>query len=177
MTPKAKLVFGLLLFLLSGVSWAQGAVPDTHHVHRQRLIGSRAKTGMFHASILYYHSDPARKLDFILAKQNAEEIARALDLIEKNTRDLERELSLEISQGEREILAEDIRGTLDTCLKSRTEVNALQVELRRVLPSQEAVHKHAQVLFHLMKKILTYHQSAEAKFGIQPTPDPPEPKD
>jgi len=177
MIPKAKLVFGFLLFLLSGVSWGQVAVPDTHHVHRQRLIGSRAKTGMFHASILYYHSDPVRKLDFILAKQNAEEIARALDLIEKNTIALQQEVSLEISQGDREILAEDIRGTLDTCLKSRTEVNALKVELSRVLPSQEAVRKHAQVLFYLMKKILAYHQSAEAKFGIQPTPDPPEPKD
>ena len=53
----------------------------------------------------------------------------------------------------------------------------MNVELRRVLPSQEAVCKHAQVLFHLMKKILAYHRSAEAKFEIQPTPDPPEPKD
>lgn len=132
---------------------------------------------MFHASILYFHSDPVRKLDFILAKQNAEEISHALDLIEKNTQALQQEVSLEISQGDKEILAEDIRGTLDTCLKCRTEVNALSVELRRVLPDQEAVHKHAQVLFHLMKKILAYHQSAEAKFGIQPTPDPPEPKD
>jgi hypothetical protein len=177
MIPKAKVVCGFLLFLLSGVSWAQGVVPDTHHVHRQRLIGSRAKTGMLQASILYYHSDPVRKLDFILAKQNAEEIGRALDLIEKNTQALQQEISLEISQGDKEILAEDIRGSLGTCLKCRTEVNALQAELRCVLPSQETVHKHAQVLFHLMKKILAYHQSAEAKFGIQPTPDPPEPKD
>ena len=177
MIPKAKFAFGFLLVLFSGVSWAQGVVPDTHHVHRQRLIGSRAKTGMLHASILYFHSDPVRKLDFILAKQNAEEIFRALDLIEKNTQTLQQEVSLEISQGDKEILAEGLRGTLDTCLKCRTEVNALNVELRRVLPDQEAVHKHAQVLFHLMKKILAYHQSAEAKFGIQPTPDPPEPKD
>jgi len=177
MIPKPKLVFGFLLFLLSEVSWGQVSVPDTHHVHRQRLIGSRAKTGMFHASILYYHADPLRKLDFILAKQNAMEISRALDLIEKNTLALQQEVSLEFSQGDKEILAEDIRGILDVCLKSRTEVNALNVELNRVLPSQEAVRQHAQVLFHLMKKILGYHQSAEAKFGIQPTPDPPEPKD
>jgi hypothetical protein len=177
MIQEAKLALGFLLFLSSGVSWGQVAVPDTHHVHRQRLIGSRAKTGMFHASILYYHADPVRKLDFNLAKQNAEEIARALDLIEKNTLALQQEVSFEITQGDKEILTEDIRGTLDTCLKSRTEVDALKVELRRVLPSQEAVRKHAQVLFHLMKKILAYHQSAEAKFEIQPTPDPPEPKD
>jgi hypothetical protein len=39
------------------------------------------------------------------------------------------------------------------------------------------VRKHAQVLFHLMKKILAYYQSAEAKFGIAPTPDRPEPTD
>jgi len=173
MIPKAKLVFGFLLFLLSGVSWAQGVVPDSHHVHRHRLIGSRAKNGMFHASILYYHTDSSRQLDFTLAKQNAEEISRALDFIETNTKVLQREVSRE----DGEILAADLCGTLEDCLKVRTEVTALKVELKRVLPSQEAVRKHAQVLFHLMKKILAYHQSAEAKFGIQPTPDPPEPKD
>lgn len=177
MFRKARFLLAAVLLSLPAVSWGQVAVPDSHHVHRQRLIGSRAKTGMFHASILYYHADPVRKLDFILAKQNAEEIFRALDLIEKNTLALQQEVSFEITQGNKEILAEDIRGTLDTCLKSRTEVDALKVELRRVLPSQEAVRKHAQVLFHLMKKILAYHQSAEAKFGIVPTPDPPEPKD
>jgi hypothetical protein len=177
MFRKARFLLAAVFLSLPVVSWGQVAVPDSHHVHRQRLIGSRAKAGMFHASILYFHSDPVRKLDFILAKQNAEEISHALDLIEKNTQALQQEVSLEISQGDKEILAEDIRGTLDTCLKCRTEVNALSVELRRVLPDQEAVHKHAQVLFHLMKKILAYHQSAEAKFGIQPTPDPPEPKD
>ena len=177
MFRKARFLLAVVLLSLPAVPWGQVAVPDTHHVHRQRLIGSRAKTGMFHASILYYHADPVRKLNFILAKQNAEEISRVLDLIEKNTQALQQEVSLDISQGDKEILAEDIRGTLDTCLKCRTEVNALKVELRRVLPSQEAVRKHAQVLFHLMKKILAYHQSAEAKFGIVPTPDPPEPKD
>jgi hypothetical protein len=177
MFRKARFLLAAVLLSLPAVPWGQVAVPDTHHVHRQRLIGSRAKTGMFHASILYYHADPVRKLNFILAKQNAEEISRVLDLIEKNTQALQQEVSLDISQGDKEILAEDIRGTLDTCLKCRTEVNALKVELRRVLPSQEAVRKHAQVLFHLMKKILAYHQSAEAKFGIVPTPDPPEPKD
>jgi len=177
MFRKARFLLAAVLLSLPAVPWGQVAVPDTHHVHRQRLIGSRAKTGMFHASILYYHADPVRKLNFILAKQNAEEISRVLDLIEKNTQALQQEVSLDISQGDKEILAEDIRGTLDTCLKCRTEVNALKVELGRVLPSQEAVRKHAQVLFHLMKKILAYHQSAEAKFGIVPTPDPPEPKD
>jgi len=177
MFRKARFLLAAVLLSLPAVPWGQVAVPDTHHVHRQRLIGSRAKTGMVHASILYYHADPVRKLNFILAKQNAEEISRVLDLIEKNTQALQQEVSLDISQGDKEILAEDIRGTLDTCLKCRTEVNALKVELRRVLPSQEAVRKHAQVLFHLMKKILAYHQSAEAKFGIVPTPDPPEPKD
>jgi hypothetical protein len=173
MIPKAKLVFGFLLFLLFGVSWAQGVVPDSHHVHRHRLIGSRAKTGMFHASILYYHADPSLRLDFTLAKQNAEKISRALDLIEANTKDLQREVSRE----DGEILAADLRGTLQVCPLTRTEVTALKVELKRMLPSQEAVRKHAQVLFHLMKKILAYHQSGEVKFGIQPTPDPPEPKD
>jgi hypothetical protein len=177
MIRKVSFLLAAVLLSLPAVSWGQVAVPDSHHVHRQRLIGSRAKNGMFHASILYYHSDPVRKLDFILAKQNTEEISRALDLIERNTQALQQEVFLAISQGDKEILAEDIRGTLDTSLKCRTEVNALNVELRRVLPSQEAVRKHAQVIFHLMKKILGYHQSAEAKFGIQPTPDPPEPKD
>lgn len=170
---RARGVLFALLVLLPCVSWGQFAVADSHHVHRHRLIGSRAKTGMFHASILYYHTDSSRQLDFTLAKQNAQEISRALDLIEANTKDLQREVSRE----DGEILAADLRGTLEVCLKVRTEVTALKVELKRMLPSQETVRKHAQVLFHLMKKILAYHQSAEAKFGIQPTPDPPEPKD
>ena len=173
MSPKAKLVFGFLLFLSSGVSWAQVAVPDSHHVHRHRLIGSRAKTGMFHATILYFHADPARQLDFILAQQNAEEVSRAADFIEKNTL----ALKAEASQTEGEILSEDIRGTLETCARAKDEAQALRRELAKKQPSQEAVRKHAQVLFHRMKKILGYHQSAEAKFGIVPTPDPPAPPD
>jgi len=176
MIQKAKLVFVFLLLLIPGVSWAQGAAPDSHHVHRHRLIGSRAKTGMFHATNLYYHADPSRQLDFVLAKQNAEEIARAADLIEKNTLALQREVSPE----DGEILAEDIRGTLKACSQAKLEARVLQKELAKKQPSQEVVRKQAQAFFHLMKKILGYHQSAEAKFGIVPTPDPPappEPKD
>lgn len=173
MFRKARFLLAAVLLSLPVVSGGQAAAPDSHHVHRQRLIGSRAKTGMFHATILYYQADVPRRLDFALAKQNAEEVSRAADFIEKNTL----ALKAEASQTEGEVLSEDIRGTLETCARTKLEAQALRRELAKKQPSQEAVRKHAQVLFHLMKKILGYHQSAEAKFGIVPTPDPPEPKD
>lgn len=143
---------------------------DSPPAHRHRLIGVAAKSAMMHASVLYHEGAPERTLDPGLARGNAEEIARlAASQVENLAALVKDPRGNEAAAGQTAEMA-----ALAT--QAHAEADSLKGAIGAGADAQAAVRRRAQRLFHLERRVLVLHQTAEQILGIVAPKDPPAPE-